>query len=338
MKNNRNSTFFAHNFSPYLISKHKKRKLILPEQLKNVSSYLMRENYLIHLDDLLYTKFIVAVNPKGKKCLLISFQQQEYLISETGKILMMLNTNLPKDSSSSINTMIECTFTGNKLILQDLLKWDNQDFRSNSVETRFKALSTNFSLISQNSIKIIVEEYFQCDLNSFEYCYNSHKDYLKDGISFYKSESIYKPGLADSKYVWKDNYCAIIEEYEDKFQISASKELLTSDGFTVHKLSSAYINKISGFDRMGQVVCAEVLEIGSYRLEKIGNIKESKGRASSWTEVVFYYKLSKGDVKVEDIYDVLKKETEMEIYGQDYFDSEEFLEYNNFDLEIAEFC
>ena len=297
----------------------------------------MRENYLIHIDDLLYTKFLVTVNPKGKKCLFISFQEQEFLVSETGKILMILNTNLPKDTNPSINTMIECTFTGNKLILQDLLKWNNEDYRCKSAETRFKALSSYSPLISQSSIRVIVEEFFQCDLNSFEHCYSSHKDYLKDGISFYKSESTYKAGLGDNKYVWKDAYCAVIEEYEDKFEVSACKELLTADGFSVFKLSPAHLSKVSGLDSFGQVVCAEVLEVGSYRLEKVGEVREGKGRLSSWTEVVFYFKLKQGNMQVEDVYGVLEKSTEMEICNPGYFDSEESIEYNNFNLERSDF-
>lgn len=336
MLKDRNSTFFSHNFKKYQVSRPKKRKIFFPERLKSIHSILMRENYLIQLDDLLYSKFIITINPKGQKCLLISYQMQEYLISDTGKILMMLYTNLPKDNYSSINTMIECTFTGTRLILQDLLMWNNQDFMSKPVEDRLASLLDCFGLISQNSIQITVEEYYKCDADTFEHCYYCDREYLKDGILFYKTGKNYQHGITDYKFVWKDRYCAIIEDFDDKFEVSFGGELVTADGINVFQLNLQDKLKIGTNLGVNFRVSVQVLDIGSYKLEKIGELKETKGKASSWSEVVFNYKLRNEEICVESIFSILGKENIMKNSESSLFNSQEDLKYNEFDVSNDE--
>lgn len=330
----RNASLFTHNFEKYSKKGSRPKRIIkLSDDLKQLPKILMKEMYLNDFDELIRYKFLVSVKPLGDPCLLVSQEGKEYLISSTGKLLTIINSNLPKDQNQHPNTIIECYLTNNYLILVDLLKWNGEDIKEKPIKQRLEILQEKIKLLSSRSIQIIMQEYYRCDLNSLETCYSSHKYYIKDGILFHREDKTYKFGYSSHKLLWKDSNCAVINDLNDYFYVKPNGYLSTYDNIQVFKIiDQNLLSRISC-----QVVKADVLEIDNYSVKNIANIEIVKREASSWSSVVFNWKLRNDKVKFDDFYSVLRESTSMSLEVPDYFSFDESnlpIEYNDFDSHL----
>ena len=327
----RNASVFTHDFKKFSKQGSRpKRNIKIPDELKQLPKILMKELYLNDLDELMSCKFIISVKPQGNPCLLISQEGKEYLISSEGKLLTIVNSNLPKDLNQHPNTIIECYLANNHLILVDLLKWNGEDFKEKPIQQRLQNLQENIKLLSSRSLPIIMQEYYRCDLCSLETCYSSPKNYIKDGIFFHRENKNYTFGYSNNKLLWKDSNCAIINDLHDFFYVKPNGYLATCDNIQVYKiLDENLLSRLSC-----QVVKVEVLEIDNFSLKKIGDIEIVKRDASSWSSILFNWKLRNNLIKFDVFYSLLNESTQMSLEIPDYFsfdDSYLPIEYNNFD-------
>jgi hypothetical protein len=327
----RNSKLFSHDFRKYSKKpKTKKPAPQLPENLKNLCKILMKENYLTDLEQLMTSLFLIAVKPKSELNLLVSLKGKEYLISSSGRFLAMLNSGLPKDANEEPNTIIECYFVNNQLILHDLILWDLQDFRSKPVEKRIEFLSYQTKSLSSRSVQVIMQEYLYCHVENLQYCYSSSKNYMKDGIFFYRKGERYQHGFSPHKLLWKDKFCADIENISNNFLVSPTGSLVTGDNFKVFKLDNdAQISSLSL-----KIVKTQALEIENFLIIRLSDLEITQQEPSPWSSVVFNWKLLNNQIRFEDFLDVLNKNDQMDLEAPAFFDFETGFEYNDFESAL----
>lgn len=292
--------FFSHDFSKAKSQKRTRKFRISYKKFGFLSKSFMEASYLVSPEVLNESEYFVSIEPNLVKCMVLTQENSTFVISTNGKQLLQAKTFLPNHYLSSPNTMLEGFYVNNtEILIQDVLLWNTIDYRNAPLHTRFSFLQETFQSLPQTFLKFSQLEYFPVTSESISHCYqNPHQK----ALVFHNTLGIYQSALSHDRLIWTDN-----PHYfqETCLECRADGRLVTLDELTVYKLNKKDLDFFGVFT--GKILRCDIGKIEGFSVKELKNLKETTGKASSWSQIYFEWLLKSELISLNQLINIKNK-------------------------------